>query len=121
MLLNFIVGLYAVDLNENIFRNYENFKEVYSIFEDDSEELCRVEFNGVSLDPFYYFPRFLFSNIDLKNKTQISIYDPACGSGINVGAPEIEVMEMSFALTSEIVTVFTYKLPLLIFGTIANE
>ena len=81
LLLNFIVGLYAVDLNDVIFRDFESFKECYSIFEDSFEELCRVKFKGVSLDPFYYFPKFLFSNIDLKNKNQISIYDPSCGSG----------------------------------------
>ena len=81
LLLNFLVGLYAVDLNENIFGDYESFKECYTIFEDQSEELCHVTFQGVSLDPFYYFPKFLFSNINLKNKNQISIYDPSCGSG----------------------------------------
>ena len=77
LLLNFLVGLYAVDLNEVLFKDSENFKEFYTIFEDNSERIKRL----YNIDKNYYFPKFLFSDVNLKNKNHISIYDPSCASG----------------------------------------
>ena len=83
LLLNFIVGLYAVDLNEVIFKDLESFKKCYHLFvhghDDPFSKMSSIsgEYLGRPI-----LPSLLFSNIDLKNKNQISIYDPACMEGI---------------------------------------
>lgn len=77
LLLNFIVGLYAVDLNDEIFRDLDNFNECYIIFEDTSERIHRL----YDINKNSFICKLLFANIDIKSRNQISIYDPSCGSG----------------------------------------
>ena len=74
LLLNLLVGLYAIDLNEFIFNDLNRFKECYNLFEDS------ISLSG-NLPDQLFLPRLLFSDIDLKNRTQISIYDPSCSTG----------------------------------------
>ena len=75
LLLNFIVGLYVVDLNERIFEDSISFKKFYSVFHEKS---IIPPYSDDSMYDLDFLPDLLFSNIDLKNRTQISIFDPAC-------------------------------------------
>ncbi len=84
LLLNFIVGLYAVDLNETIFKDTENFKKFCEVFGCGSHTHPAPSLQSTISTKYLdmpILPSLLFSNIDLKNRHTISIYDPACTNG----------------------------------------